>query len=95
YKTNSKLIKDFKNYWKVYSEFSKNIKQNKVQLQCDLNQTCKDREILTKHAYQLINEIKRLSSELDTLISQINQLQISNAKYGAKNIIQLRKIESL
>jgi len=36
-----------------------------------------------------------LSSELDTLTSQINQLQISNTKYGAKDIIRLKKIKSL
>ncbi|CAG8852717.1 20976_t:CDS:2, partial [Gigaspora margarita] len=60
-----------------------------------INIFSKHREILTKHAYQFIDEIKRLSSELDTLISQINQLQIFNSEYEAKDIIQLRKIESL
>ncbi|CAG8520360.1 10910_t:CDS:2 [Ambispora gerdemannii] len=93
--TNSELIEDFKNYRKVYSEFSKNIKQDKSQLQLDLNQTNKDKKKLSKHIYQLIDEVKRLSSELDTLTSQINQLQISNAEYGAKDIIRLKKIKSL
>ncbi|RHZ66586.1 hypothetical protein Glove_306g19 [Diversispora epigaea] len=47
-----------------------------------------------KDAYQLIDEIKRLSSELDILTSQINRSQILIAKYKAKGVTQLRKIES-
>ncbi|CAH1767416.1 4817_t:CDS:2, partial [Entrophospora sp. SA101] len=69
-------------------------KDNK-RIQRDLKQSNKDKEKLSKHTYQLINEVKRLSSELDTLTSQINQLQISNTKYGAKDIIRLKKIKSL
>ncbi|CAJ0870849.1 7026_t:CDS:2, partial [Entrophospora sp. SA101] len=76
-KTNSELIKDLKNYRKVYSEFSKNIKQDKAQLQRDLNKTSKDKEILTKQAYQLIEEVKRLNSEINSLIYQITRKDIS------------------
>ncbi|CAG8658586.1 5641_t:CDS:1 [Paraglomus brasilianum] len=69
-------------------------KDNK-RIQRDLKQSNNDKEKLSKHTYQLINEVKRLSSESDTLTSQINQLQISNTKYGAKDIIRLKKIKSL
>ncbi|CAJ0841107.1 8776_t:CDS:2 [Entrophospora sp. SA101] len=69
-KTNSELIKDLKNYRKVYSEFSKNIKQDKAQLQRDLNKTSKDKEILTKQAYQLIEEVKRLNSEINSRLEE-------------------------
>ncbi|CAG8620219.1 4227_t:CDS:2, partial [Paraglomus occultum] len=81
-KTNSELIDDFKNYLyqKVHKKFIDNIKQdnNKVHLQRNLNQTSKDKEELTKYIYQLIDEIKRLNSELDNLSSQIKRSQISN-----------------
>ncbi|CAG8513654.1 22717_t:CDS:2, partial [Cetraspora pellucida] len=69
-------------------------KDNKC-IQHDLKQSNNDKEKLSKHTYQLINKVKQMSSELDTLISQINQLQISNTKYGAKNIIRLKKIKLL
>ncbi|CAG8835791.1 30987_t:CDS:1, partial [Gigaspora margarita] len=39
-------------------------KDNK-RIQYDLKQSNKDKEKLSKHAYQLIEEVKRLSSELD------------------------------
>ncbi|CAJ0644911.1 13276_t:CDS:2 [Entrophospora sp. SA101] len=39
-------------------------KDNK-RIQCDLKQSNKDKEELSKHTYQLIEEVKRLSSELD------------------------------
>ena len=46
---------------------------NNKHIQRDLKQSNKDKEKLSKHAYQLIEEVKRLSSELDTLISQITR----------------------
>ncbi|CAG8527704.1 460_t:CDS:2, partial [Acaulospora morrowiae] len=75
--TNSELIEDFKNYQKVYSEFSKNIKQDKAQLQLDLNQTNKDKEKLFKHSCQLFNKVKRLRVDNTNLTSQITRSQIS------------------
>ncbi|CAG8831141.1 13550_t:CDS:2, partial [Gigaspora rosea] len=61
-KSNSELIDDFKNYQKVYKKYIKNIKQDKVHMQQDLNRSNKDKEKLTKHTYQLIDEVKRLRS---------------------------------
>ncbi|RHZ67238.1 hypothetical protein Glove_302g49 [Diversispora epigaea] len=92
--TNSELIEDFKNYRKVYSEFSKNIKQDKAQLQLDLNQSNKDKEKLSKHVYQLINEVKRLKVNNTNLTSQITQSQISRDEYKARYDIQLKEIKS-
>ncbi|CAJ0838899.1 16095_t:CDS:2, partial [Entrophospora sp. SA101] len=51
-------------------------KDNK-RIQCDLKQSNKDKEELSKHTYQLIEEVKRLSSELDSLIFQITHKDIS------------------
>ncbi|CAG8459572.1 632_t:CDS:2 [Cetraspora pellucida] len=51
-------------------------KDNK-HIQCDLKQSNNDKEKLSKHTYQLINKVKRLSSELDSLISQITRKDIS------------------
>ncbi|CAG8849067.1 33505_t:CDS:2, partial [Gigaspora margarita] len=44
----------------VYSKFSKNIYQENAQLRHDLNQANTDKKKLSKHAFQLIDEIKRL-----------------------------------
>ena len=86
-KSNSELIDDFKNYQKVYKKYIKNIKQDKVHMQQDLNRSNKDKEKLTKHTYQLIDEVKRLRSELDTLISQIirKDISLNESKIKIKN----------
>ncbi|RHZ80193.1 hypothetical protein Glove_139g146 [Diversispora epigaea] len=93
--TNSELIEDFRNYRKVYSEFSKNIKQDKTQLQRDIKQSNKDKEKLSKHASQLIDEVKRLKVNNTNLTSQITQSQISRDEYKARYDIQLKEINSL
>ncbi|RHZ79708.1 hypothetical protein Glove_141g104 [Diversispora epigaea] len=93
--TNSELIEDFKNYRKVYSEFSKNIKQDKTQLQRDIKQSNEDKEKLSKHASQLIDEVKRLKVNNTNLTSQITQSQISRDEYKARYDIQLKEIKSL
>ncbi|RHZ43987.1 hypothetical protein Glove_784g18 [Diversispora epigaea] len=93
--TNSELIEDFKNYRKLYSEFSKNIKQDKAQLQRDIKQSNEDKEKLSKHAFQLIDEVKRLKVNNTNLTSQITQSQISRDEYKARYDIQLKEIKSL
>ncbi|CAG8505961.1 4231_t:CDS:2 [Cetraspora pellucida] len=60
-----------------------------------------NREIAIECGNRLANKCSILDKDnkhiqqLDTLTSQINQLQISNTKYGAKDIIRLKKIKSL
>ncbi|CAG8813587.1 12072_t:CDS:2, partial [Gigaspora margarita] len=54
-------------------------KDNK-HIQRNLKQSNKDKEKLSKYAYQLIEEIKRLSSELDNeLASKINEIEYLSA----------------
>ncbi|CAG8498467.1 3870_t:CDS:2 [Cetraspora pellucida] len=50
---------------------------NNKRMQQDLNRSNKDKEKLSKHTYQLIDEVKRLRSELDTLTIQITRKDIS------------------
>ncbi|CAG8848052.1 10112_t:CDS:2, partial [Gigaspora margarita] len=52
-------------------------KDNK-RIQHDLKQSNKDKEKLSKHAYQLIEEVKRLRVDNTNLTSQITQSQISH-----------------
>ncbi|CAG8529361.1 801_t:CDS:2 [Ambispora leptoticha] len=87
YITNSELIEDFKNYQKIYSEFSKNIKQDKSQLQLDLNQTNKDKEKLSKHIYQLIDESESTNVPKPTMNEQSEEtvLQVPNSSDIQKN----------
>ncbi|CAG8683906.1 11162_t:CDS:2 [Ambispora gerdemannii] len=71
-----------------------------VELEEALRDSCITNSELNKNfknyqkAYSEFNKIKQLSSEIDTLTFQNNQLQISNAEYEVKNIIHLKKIKS-
>ncbi|CAG8724667.1 23460_t:CDS:2 [Cetraspora pellucida] len=74
---------------------------SQTELENLLNQVNYDREIaieykekLTKHTYQLIDEVKRLRSELDTLTSQITRKDISlkESKIKIKDLLSKIKI---
>ncbi|CAG8633641.1 14181_t:CDS:1 [Cetraspora pellucida] len=69
-------------------------KDNK-RIQQDLNRSNKDKEKVSKHIYQLIDEVKRLYSELDTLISQITHKDISLNEYKDKIHTKLKEIKTL
>ncbi|RIB28927.1 hypothetical protein C2G38_2156772 [Gigaspora rosea] len=69
-------------------------KDNK-HIQYDLKQSNKDKEKLFKHAFQLIDEVKRLRSKLDNLTSQITCKDISLAEFKAKYATKLEKIKLL
>ncbi|RHZ77328.1 hypothetical protein Glove_181g42 [Diversispora epigaea] len=66
-------------------------KENK-RIQHNLKQFNKDKEKLSKHAFQLIDEVKRLKVNNTNLTSQIIQSQISRDKYKARYDIQLKEI---
>ncbi|CAH1768709.1 326_t:CDS:1 [Entrophospora sp. SA101] len=83
-KSNSELIGDFKNLQVVYSKFSKNIKQENAQLQCNLKQADTDIQQIRSHALQLISEIKRLRKEISVHKSQNNRQQIAMNDYNIK-----------
>ncbi|RHZ85483.1 hypothetical protein Glove_65g139 [Diversispora epigaea] len=63
-------------------------------IQHDLKQSNKDKEKLSKHVYQLINEVKRLKVNNTNLTSQITRSQISRDEYKARYDIQLKEIKS-
>ncbi|RHZ57332.1 hypothetical protein Glove_390g76 [Diversispora epigaea] len=69
-------------------------KENK-RIQHNLKQFNKDKEKLSKHAFQLIDEVKRLKVNNTNLTFQITQSQISRDEYKARYDIQLKKIKSL
>ncbi|RHZ82018.1 hypothetical protein Glove_115g108 [Diversispora epigaea] len=63
-------------------------------IQHDLKQSNKDKEKLSKHVYQLINEVKRLKVNNTNLTSQITRSQISRNEYKVRYDIQLKEIKS-
>ncbi|RIB15230.1 hypothetical protein C2G38_2143676 [Gigaspora rosea] len=69
-------------------------KDNK-RIQRDLNRSNKDKEKLSKHTFQLIEEVKRLRVDNTNLTSQITRSRISHNEYKARYDLQLKKIKSL
>ncbi|KAF0506327.1 hypothetical protein F8M41_019141 [Gigaspora margarita] len=63
-------------------------------IQYDLNRTNKDKEKVTKHTYQLIDEVKQLRSELDALTSQITCKDISLNESKIKIHTKLKEMKA-
>ncbi|CAG8455092.1 8473_t:CDS:1 [Cetraspora pellucida] len=68
--------------------------KNNKHMQQDLNRSNKDKEKLTKHTYQLIDEVKQLHSELDTLTFQITRkdIYLKESKIKIKDLLSKIKI---
>ncbi|CAG8728933.1 10349_t:CDS:2, partial [Gigaspora margarita] len=69
--------------------------KNNKHMQQDLNRSNKDKKKLSKHIYQLINEVKQLCLKLDTLTSQITCNNISLNKYKDKIRTKLKEMKAL
>ncbi|CAH1769737.1 3630_t:CDS:1, partial [Entrophospora sp. SA101] len=87
-KSNSEITSEYKNMQVVYSNHSKNTNKENDQLR-------HNNEKLSKHVYQLIDEVKRLRSKIDTLKSRITDKDLSLAESKAENVTESKKIKSL
>ncbi|CAJ0833668.1 17353_t:CDS:2 [Entrophospora sp. SA101] len=75
-KSNSEITSEYKNMQVVYSNHSKNTNKENDQLRSN-------NEKLFKHVYQLIDEVMRLRSEIDTLKSRITDKDLSISDFKA------------
>ncbi|CAG8635572.1 8961_t:CDS:2 [Paraglomus brasilianum] len=87
-KSNSEITSEYKNMQVVYSNHSKNTNKENDQLR-------RNNEKLSKHVYQLIDEVKRLRPKIDTLKSRITDKDLSLAESKAENVTKSKKIRSL
>ncbi|CAJ0834710.1 17452_t:CDS:2, partial [Entrophospora sp. SA101] len=75
-KSNTEITSEYKNMQVVYSNHSNNTNKENDQLRSN-------NEKLSKHVYQLIDEVKRLRSKIDTLKSRITDKDLSLAEFKA------------